>query len=126
MPNFNQITVIGHVGTINLEGTYKKFSVAYTRKSKNKEGEKVEETQWFNCTAFNDNLANVIQNYIKKGVAVFVIGTLSSRAYLAKDGTPKISLDIALSNIQVLTREKDTEESVVQEQSAVQDDEIPF
>ena len=60
------------------------FSVAVNDDYKNKEGETVKKTYWYKVVAWN-KLAEICNQYLKKGSKVFVEGKL----VLTEDGEPK-------------------------------------
>ena len=60
------------------------FSVANDRKDKS--GNKI--TDWFNCTAWG-NTADFIEQYVDKGSAIEVTGSLQTRSWETEDGQKK-------------------------------------
>ena len=60
------------------------FSVANDRKDKS--GNKI--TDWFNCTAWG-NTADFIEQYVDKGSAIEVSGSLQTRSWETEDGQKK-------------------------------------
>ncbi len=92
--SFAQVQLLGNTGR-DPEMSYSpngdavtKFSIAVTRKTKEKEV-----TTWFNCIAFRGQ-AETINNYVHKGDMVFVQGTLDVRQYTTKDGRNGTALDV--------------------------------
>jgi single-strand DNA-binding protein len=75
----NSITLIGRVGqnptvkVISDATQVSNFSVAYTEKYKDQP-----QTTWFNVQAWN-GLSKIVQDQVKKGDLVTVIGKLTSR-----------------------------------------------
>lgn len=132
MPNYNQITIIGHVGNVDTTQKFRKFSVAHTSKYKDKNNEEVSTTQWFNAVIFNDKLNTVVDKYISKGMAVMLVGELKVSAYLAKDGSAKANADIVVKELKMLSSKSAEENAVATStQSKIDnfadfDDEIPF
>ena len=61
-----------------------------------------DDTQWFNCTAMGKT-KDVIKQYVHKGDKVLLEGAVSTRAYLAKDGTPKADLSLFVSSVELLS-----------------------
>lgn len=80
------------------------FSVAvsssWTDKSTN---EKREKTSWYRITAWR-RLAEISNQYVKKGMSVMVQGTCEASAFMGQDGQPRASLDLTAREIQFLTR----------------------
>ena len=59
-------------------------------------GERKEKTEWHAVTIFNENLAKVAEQYLKKGSKVYVEGQLQTRKYTDKDGVEKYTTEIVL------------------------------
>jgi len=66
------------------------FSVAVNDSYKAKNGEKVTQTEFFDCSYW---LATGIAQYLTKGSIVELSGRLSTRAWLDNDGKPKAGLN---------------------------------
>ena len=103
----NKIMLIGNLGrdpdmSYTTSGTaVTKFSLAVNRVSK-VGGERKEETEWFNITVFNQ-LAEVCNNYLKKGQKVFLEGRVQQRKYTDKNGVERTSVDVIVSDMEMLT-----------------------
>jgi single-strand DNA-binding protein len=59
-------------------------------------GERKEKTEWHRVVIFNENLAKVAEQYLKKGSKVYIEGQLQTRKYTDKDGSEKYSTEIVL------------------------------
>ena len=59
-------------------------------------GERKEKTEWHRVVIFNENLAKVAEQYLKKGSKVYLEGQLQTRKYNDKDGSEKYSTEIVL------------------------------
>ena len=77
------------------------FSVASSRRYTTADGERREETEWFNVNAWG-RLADLCNQYLAKGRQVYVEGRLSSRSYEARDGQTRHVNEINLSDVQFL------------------------
>ena len=82
----NKVMVIGNVGR-DPEMRYTpsgkpvtSFSVATGRSWTNSDGERREETEWFNVVAWG-NLAEICKQHIRKGQQVYVEGRLHTRSW---------------------------------------------
>src|ERR1700756_4398605 len=60
-------------------------------------GERREKTEWHRVVIFNENLAKVAENYLRKGSKVYLEGQLQTRKYNDKDGVEKYSTEVVLS-----------------------------
>ena len=108
----NKILIIGNVGG-DPEMRYTpngnpvtSFSVATSRRYTVGE-EQREETQWFRVSAWN-RLAETCNEYVTKGMKVFVDGRLSSREWVGQDGQTRTSLDVNAFDVQFLNRPGDS------------------
>ena len=108
----NKIIIIGNLGR-DPEMRYSpsgqpmtSFSIASNRRYTTAAGEQREETEWFNCTAFG-RLADVCNQYLTRGQQVYVEGRLRSRQYDRRDGSPGFSLDVNVTEMQMLGRRGD-------------------
>ncbi|NLX11570.1 MAG: single-stranded DNA-binding protein [Chloroflexi bacterium] len=62
------------------------FSVATSRSWTSSEGERREETEWFNVVAWG-NLAEICKTHLNKGQQVYVEGRLQTRGWEDENGT---------------------------------------
>lgn len=58
-------------------------------------GERKEKTEWHQVVIFNDNLAKVAEQYLRKGMKVYVEGSLQTRKW-EKDGIERYTTEIVL------------------------------
>jgi single-strand DNA-binding protein len=102
MASLNKATLIGNLGRdpevrhtqdgkpiVNL-------SIATTETWKTKDGERKEKTEWHRVVIFNEGLAKVAEQYLKKGSTVYIEGQLQTRKWADKDGAEKYSTEIVL------------------------------
>ena len=103
----NKVILIGNLGKDpdiqRLESGVKKasFSLATTEVYKNKEGAKTEHTEWHYIVLWR-NLAEVAENYLKKGSQVYIEGRIRKREYEDKEGQKKVSFEINGDVLQML------------------------
>ena len=75
------------------------LSVATTESWRDKSsGERKEKTEWHRVVIFNEGLAKVAEQYLKKGSTVYLEGQLQTRKWTDKDGVEKYSTEIVLQN----------------------------
>ncbi len=105
-------------------------------------GERREKTEWHRVVIFNDNLVNVVKNFLRKGSKVYLEGALQTRKWTDQSGVEKYSTEIVLqgynATLTMLDTKKDSEgsssysESTPSQKPAMKptdhmvDDEIPF
>jgi len=104
----NKIMLIGNLGKdpelqVTSEGTpVTKFSLAVNRYTKSNNGERKEETEWFNIVAWRQ-LAETCERYLHKGSKVYIEGRLSQRKYTDKNGVERTSVEVIASDMEMLT-----------------------
>lgn len=59
-------------------------------------GEKKERTEWHSVVIFNENLAKVAEQYLKKGSKIYVEGQLQTRKWQDQSGVEKYTTEIVL------------------------------
>jgi len=59
-------------------------------------GERKERTEWHRVVIFNENLAKIAEQYLRKGAKVYIEGQIQTRKYTDKDGAEKYSTEIVL------------------------------
>jgi single-strand DNA-binding protein len=103
MSSVNKVMLVGNVGKDpeirrTQDGTsVASFSVATSEKWKDKSsGERKERTEWHNVVVFNEQLAGVVENYVKKGAKVYVEGALQTRKWTDKNGQERYSTEVVL------------------------------
>ena len=108
----NKVQLIGRLGkdvevmTFD-DGTVKaRFPVATNEVFKNKEGEKVERTQWHDVVTWG-GLAEVAGQHLKKGLEVAVEGRLSYRTYEDGEGHTRYITEVVANEMLMLDRKPD-------------------
>jgi single-strand DNA-binding protein len=88
----NKVMIIGHLGR-DPELRYTpsgrpvaSFSVATSRTWTSSDGERREETEWFNIVAWG-NLAEICKTHLTKGQQVYIEGRLQTRGWEDENGT---------------------------------------
>ncbi|MBW8893374.1 MAG: single-stranded DNA-binding protein, partial [Burkholderiales bacterium] len=83
-------------------GAWVTLSLATTRNWKNREtGERQEETEWHRVV-FNDRLAEIVGEYVKKGRPLYVEGRLKTRKWQDKEGRDTYTTEIIAQEMQLL------------------------
>lgn len=107
----NKVTLIGNLGKdpeVQTFDTYKKaaFSLATTEYSRDKEGNEVQHTEWHNIVMWR-GLAEIAEQYLRKGNQVYIEGKIRTRSFDAKDGTKKYITEIQADNLVLLGGKKE-------------------
>ena len=100
----NTVQLIGHLGKkpeiITLESGSKlaKFSLATNETYKNAKGDRVENTQWHNLTAWGKT-AEIAEMFLDKGKEIAVRGKIAYNNYTDKDGNKRYATEIVVNEI---------------------------
>lgn len=106
MANLNRVQIIGNVGKdpeskyVSTGQMVVKFTVAVNHNYK-KDGENKVDTEWVNFEAWG-KLAEIVNQYVKKGSPVYVEGRLKTDKFEGKDGETKYFTKVVASNVQFL------------------------
>ena len=106
--SFNKVILVGNVGKDpeirRFENNIKaSFSLATSETYTPKGGDKVTQTEWHNVVAWR-RLAELAENYIRKGSQILVEGKIRYRSYDDRDGNKKYIVEIEADTIQILVR----------------------
>jgi single-strand DNA-binding protein len=77
------------------------FGVATNRTWKDQAGEKQEQTEFHNVVAWG-RLAEIINQYLKKGNKIFIEGRLQTRDWEGQDGVKRYRTEIVAENMVML------------------------
>lgn len=115
MASLNKMTIIGNLGAdpevryLDGGAVVATFNVATTEKYTNRNGEKVEQTEWFRVELWNEQ-AKVAEKYLKKGNSVYVEGRLRTELWTDKEGKERTSLRVRANTMQLLGSPNDRQE----------------
>ena len=113
MSGINKVILVGHLGkdpeARSLEGgvSVVSFPLA-TSESFNKDGRKVEQTEWHNIVMWR-GLADVAAKFLQKGKLVYIEGKLRTRSFEDKEGIKKYTTEVVAENFTLLGRKTDFE-----------------
>lgn len=111
MSGINKVILVGHLGkdpeVRHLEGNVSvaSFPLA-TSETFNKDGRKVEQTEWHNIVMWR-GLADVAAKYLQKGKLVYIEGKLRTRSYEDREGIKRYTTEIVAENFTMLGRKSD-------------------
>lgn len=141
----NKVFLIGRLGKdpvvkhFENGGAIAEFTVATDDSYKDKQGNKVEQTDWHNVKIPTPKLAEVAEKYLKKGSLVHIEGKIKTRSYDDKDGNKRYVTEVVCEGFKMLDSKKDsgggnysapTSNSSVREEApantSAPDDDLPF
>lgn len=108
MASVNKVILVGNLGA-DPEVRYMpsgdavaNIRLATTDRYKDKQsGEFKELTEWHRVSFFG-RLAEIVNEYLKKGSSVYIEGRIRTRKYQAQDGTERYSTEIVADQMQML------------------------
>lgn len=113
MSGINKVILIGHLGkdpeirTLDGGVSVASFPLA-TSETFNKDGRKVEQTEWHNIVMWR-GLADVAAKFLQKGKLVYIEGKLRTRSFEDKEGIKKYTTEVVAENFTMLGRKSDFE-----------------
>jgi single-strand DNA-binding protein len=114
MAGWSQTIIVGNVGR-DVAFRYTQsgipvadFSVAVTRRTGSGEN-RTEKTTWVRVTCWRQ-LAEIANQYVRKGTQIMVVGTVETSAYLDKAGQPAATLELTADTFQMLGSRGDREQ----------------
>ena len=137
----NKVFLIGRLGKdpvikhFDNGGAVAEFSLATDDSYKDKQGNKVEQTDWHNIKINYPRLAEVAEKYLKKGSQIFVEGKIKTRSYDDKDGNKRYITEVVVESFKMLDRKSDgsgsssspsTGGAVEETSSGPANDDLPF
>jgi single-strand DNA-binding protein len=99
----NKVILVGNLGAdpeirrLNSGDPVVNLRIATSESWRDKgSGERKEKTEWHSVVIFNDNLAKVAEQYLKKGMKVYIEGQLQTRKWQDQTGNDRYSTEIVL------------------------------
>jgi single-strand DNA-binding protein len=141
MSGVNKVILVGNLGAdpqlrYTPNGTaVANFNLATTERFTNKNGEREARTEWHRVVAWA-RLAEICNEYLKKGKQVYIEGRLQTRSWDDQSGNKKYTTEVVATNMVMLGRAGETgdvppqefppDENVAQGAAAGDDDDLPF
>ena len=125
----NKVMLIGNLGR-DPEMRYTpsgkpvtSFSLAVDRNWVSADGERRDETEWFNVVAWG-NLAEICNQHLSKGQKVYVEGRLQTRSWEDENGQKHFRTEVVANEMVILTGRPEQLESLNSAEISASD--IPF
>jgi single-strand DNA-binding protein len=142
MSGVNKVILVGHLGAdptmrYTQNGTpVAQFNLATTERFNDRSGERQERTEWHRIVAWA-KLAEICNQYLKKGKQVYIEGRLQTRQWEDQSGNKRYTTEIVANQMVMLGRAGDVADvpaqeappdTVPQESGAGKgdDDDLPF
>lgn len=131
-----RLTRDAKVRNLSNEKQVVNFSIATNDNYRNKQGERVEQTTYFECAYW---ISSKVVDFLTKGTLVELSGRAYTSAWIGKDGEPHAGLNFHTSQIKVHSSSKRTERNSNESQKTTKkemgksqsnendkDDDLPF
>lgn len=125
----NKVMIIGHLGR-DPEMRYTPsgrpvttFSVATSRSWHSADGERHEETEWFNVVAWG-SLAEICNQYLRKGQQVYIEGRLQTRRWEDTEGNKHFTTELVSREMIMLGERRDISTTYMSKPG--EEEEFPF
>ena len=99
----NKVILVGNLGAdpevrrLNSGDPVVNMRIATSESWRDKQsGERREKTEWHNVVIFNENLARVAEQYLKKGSKVYIEGQLQTRQWEDQSGQKRYTTEVVL------------------------------
>ena len=126
----NKVQIIGHLGR-DPEMRYTPsgrpvttFTVAVSRQWNTGDGERHNETEWFNVVAWG-NLAEICKQYLNKGQQVYIEGRLQTRRWDDKEGVKHTSVEVVANEMMMVGDRADRRDQAPHPMDAAPNDNDP-
>lgn len=131
MASINKVILIGRVGK---EPAFRQtqgghdvatLSLATSRYYKDSNGQRVEETEWHLVVLFG-KMAEIANNYVRKGSQLYIEGRLQTRKYTDKQGVERYQTQIIAETMQFVGDKKEGATGNQQQPAQRDSEDVPF
>lgn len=145
MSGVNRVILLGNLGgdpemkTFEDGNKLARFSLATNETYKNKNGERVTNTEWHRVVVRRGGLADVVEKYLKKSDQVYIEGKIRTRKWQDNDGNNRYTTEVHVDNLTMMgsprgsnqsqqTTENESTDSTNAEEpsSSEESDDLPF
>jgi single-strand DNA-binding protein len=126
MAGVNKVILLGNLGNdpevkhLDNGKAVANFSIATSESYKDKQGQKVDNTQWHNIVLWSP-LAEIAEKFLSKGSQVYIEGKLTTRSYEDKQGVTKYITEIVGRDLTLVGGK-----TAKQDEAPQEIDELPF
>ena len=129
MAGVNKVILVGNLGkdpeVRRLDGGVARvsFSLATSEYYKDKEGNRIEQTEWHNIVMWR-TIAESAERILKKGYTIYLEGKIQTRKWQDKDGQQRSTTEIVADTFQLVRKSEVTGHS--SSESGNSGDNLPF
>jgi single-strand DNA-binding protein len=113
MAGVNKVILVGNLGKDpemrRLDGgvAWVRFTLATTEYYKDKDGNKIEQTEWHNIVMWRV-IAESAERILKKGYTIYLEGKIQSRKWQDKEGQQRNTTEIVAETFQLIRKNEGT------------------
>lgn len=144
MSSLNKVQIIGRLGKdpeirqMQNGGNVTNLSIATSERWRDKQsGERKEKTEWHRVVIFNDALAKIAADYLRKGSNVYIEGKMQTRKWTDQQNVERYATEVVVpqfgGTIVLLDKRQDgggqsqqSTGTAAGTRSTVDDDDIPY
>jgi single-strand DNA-binding protein len=115
MAGVNKVILLGRLGqdpeirSLPSGSKVASFSIATSEAYNNKDGQRIEQTEWHRIEMW-DNLANIAEQYLRKGNSVYVEGKIRTEEWVDKEGISRKGTKIRGTTMTLVGGKNETDE----------------
>ena len=127
MSGVNKVILIGNLGKdpevryLDNGVAVANMSIATTENYKNKEGDRVSQTEWHDVVLWR-GLAEIAEKYLKKGSSVYIEGKIRTNKWVDKDENTRYKTEILADKLNMLGRSVNSDDN----NTSSTEDDLPF
>ena len=127
MSGVNKVILIGNLGKdpevryLDNGVAVANISLATSESYKNKEGERITQTEWHDVVLWR-GLAEVAEKFLKKGSSVYIEGKLRTNKWVDKDENNRYKTEVLADKLTMLGKSNSQDNSAVKSS----EDDLPF
>lgn len=113
----NKVTLIGRLGKdpevrhFDNNSAVCNFTLATNETYTDRDGNRIEQTEWHNLAIWRKGLIDVAEKYLGKGQLIYVEGKLRTRNWEDQNGNKRYSTEVVVDNFKMLERKDDSGQS---------------
>ncbi len=110
----NKVTLVGRLGKdpevrhFDNNSSVCNFTLATSESYTDREGKRIEQTEWHNLAIWRKGLVDVAEKYLKKGHLVYVEGKLRTRSWDDQSGNKRYTTEVVVDSFKMLEKREPT------------------
>lgn len=106
----NKVTLVGRLGKdpevrhFDNNSSVCNFTLATSETYTDREGQRIEQTEWHNLAIWRKGLVDVAEKYLKKGHLIYVEGKLRTRSWDDQSGNKRYTTEVVVDSFKMLER----------------------